>query len=70
MGEVCGALMGARKIDLAAYTVWGPALRAVKAAARHGARVTVHLEARHSTIRIWPMRTGTSPPSFARPARR
>jgi hypothetical protein len=44
MGEVCRALSGARQIDLQAYTVWGPALWAVKAAARRGAEVTVHLE--------------------------
>jgi hypothetical protein len=44
MGEVCGALSGARQIDLQAYTVFGPALRAVEAAARRGAEVTVHLE--------------------------
>jgi hypothetical protein len=44
MGQVCGALRGARKIDLQAYTVWGPALKAVKAAARRGAQVTVELE--------------------------
>ncbi|MGA2759604.1 MAG: hypothetical protein ABSF08_04675 [Candidatus Cybelea sp.] len=46
MGEVCGALRGARRIDFAAYTVFGPALRAVEAAACRGAVVTVHLEGR------------------------
>jgi hypothetical protein len=44
MGQVCRALRGARQVDLQAYTVWGPALKAVKAAAQRGAQVTVHLE--------------------------
>jgi hypothetical protein len=44
MGEVCQAVGAARQIDLQAYTVWGPALKAVEAAAWRGAQVTVHLE--------------------------
>jgi phosphatidylserine/phosphatidylglycerophosphate/cardiolipin synthase-like enzyme len=44
MGQVCRALRGGRHIDLAAYTVWGPALKEVEAAARRGAQVTVYLE--------------------------
>jgi phosphatidylserine/phosphatidylglycerophosphate/cardiolipin synthase-like enzyme len=43
-GQVCEALRGARQIDLQAYTVWGPALKAVEAAAQRGAQVTVALE--------------------------
>jgi phosphatidylserine/phosphatidylglycerophosphate/cardiolipin synthase-like enzyme len=43
-GQVCQALRGARQIDLQAYTIWGPALQAVKAAAQRGAQVAVHLE--------------------------
>jgi hypothetical protein len=44
MGDVCRALGTARQVDLQAYTVWGPALHAVEAAARRGAQVTVRLE--------------------------
>ncbi len=42
--QVCRALCGAHRIDLQAYTVWGPILKAVRAAARRGAEVTVALE--------------------------
>jgi hypothetical protein len=43
--EVCQAVRRGRHVDLAAYTLWGPALYAVEAAAQRGAEVTVHLEA-------------------------
>ena len=42
--QVCRALCGAHRIDLQAYTVWGPVLKAVRAAAQRGAEVTVALE--------------------------
>jgi hypothetical protein len=42
--EVCQALSVASRIDLQAYTVWGPVLKAVSAAALRGADVTVALE--------------------------
>jgi phosphatidylserine/phosphatidylglycerophosphate/cardiolipin synthase-like enzyme len=46
MAQVCRALCGARRIDLQTYTVLGPVLKAVEAAAHRGAEVTVRLEGR------------------------
>jgi|HubBroStandDraft_2_1064218.scaffolds.fasta_scaffold00328_15 hypothetical protein len=42
--QVCQGLRDAHRIDLQAYTVWGPVLKALTAAAHRGAEVTVHLE--------------------------
>lgn len=42
--QVCRALCRAHRIDLQAYTVWGPVLKAVRAAAQRGAEVSVALE--------------------------
>ncbi len=46
IGEVLAALTRARQIDVQAYTLHGPVLYAVEAAARRGADVTVELEGR------------------------
>jgi phosphatidylserine/phosphatidylglycerophosphate/cardiolipin synthase-like enzyme len=42
-GEALAALGRARQIDVRAYTLHGPVLRAVEAAVRRGAEVSVHL---------------------------
>jgi phosphatidylserine/phosphatidylglycerophosphate/cardiolipin synthase-like enzyme len=44
MAQVFRAISEAGRIDLQAYTVWGPVLKAVGAAAHRGAEVTIHLE--------------------------
>ncbi|HEY4433196.1 MAG TPA: hypothetical protein VGM99_02235 [Candidatus Cybelea sp.] len=43
-GEVLSALASARDVSVDAYTLHGPVLRAVEAAAQRGARVTVALD--------------------------
>jgi hypothetical protein len=45
-GQVCRALAAARRINVSAYTLHGAVLRAVEAAARRGASVSVELEGR------------------------